>query len=48
MDRLKTVNKVPHDVEATILDVLQTTSVKDFNSVFKTLQDNRFLGLGVQ
>jgi hypothetical protein len=48
MDRLKTVNKVPHDVEATILDILQTSSVDDFNSVFKTLQDNRFLGLSVQ
>jgi hypothetical protein len=48
MDRLKTVNKVPHHVEATILDILQTSSLEDFNSVLKTLQDNRFLGLSIQ
>jgi hypothetical protein len=48
MDRLKPVNKVPYNVEGTILNVLQSISVKDFNSVFKRLQDNQFLGLSVQ
>jgi hypothetical protein len=48
MDSFKTVNKLPHNVEATILDILQTSSVGDFNSVFKTRQDNQLLGLSVQ
>ncbi len=48
MDSFKTVNKLPHNVDATILDILQTSSVEDFNSVFKTRQDNQLLGLSVK
>jgi hypothetical protein len=39
------MNKVPHNVEMTIFDVLQTSSVDDFNSVFRTLADTLFLGI---
>jgi hypothetical protein len=46
IERLKkVVNKVPHDVESTVLEIMQTTSVDDFNSVLKTLEANLFLGL---
>jgi hypothetical protein len=45
--RLKSVNQVPHDVETTLLDILQTSSVEDFNTVFKTLSDSKFLGIAL-
>jgi hypothetical protein len=45
--RLKSVNQVPHDVETTLLDILQTSSVEDFNTVFKTLSDSKFLGISL-
>jgi hypothetical protein len=43
----KVVNKMHHNVELTILvEIMQRTSMEDFNSVlFKTLEDNHFLGL---
>jgi hypothetical protein len=36
IEGLKVVDKVPHDVELTVLEIMQTTSVDDFNSMFKT------------
>jgi hypothetical protein len=47
MDHLKTMNKVPHEIETKILFVLQTSSVDAFNSVFKMLADTRFLSFSV-
>ena len=40
LDRLKVVNKTPVDVIDKVLDIFQTSSVKDFNTVFKTLKLN--------
>ena len=40
LDRLKVVNKTPVDVVDKVLDIFQTSSVKDFNTVFKTLKLN--------
>jgi len=39
-DRLKVVNKTPIDVVDKVLDIFQTSSIKDFNTVFKTLKLN--------
>jgi hypothetical protein len=47
LDRLKAVKQVPHDVQSTILEILQTSSVDDFNGVFKTLSDSKFLGISI-
>jgi uncharacterized membrane protein YgcG len=45
VERLEIVNKVPHDVETTVLKILQTSSVDKFNSTFATLEESRFLGM---
>jgi hypothetical protein len=34
-------------VETTLLDILQTSSVEDFNTVFKTLSDSKFFGIAL-
>ena len=45
VERLDVVNKIPHDIENTILKILQTSSVDKFNKTFETLEESRFLGL---
>ena len=41
--RLKTIKKLPPDITDKLLQVLQTTSIKEFNEVFKTMQMNERL-----
>ena len=38
--RLEILDKVPADIERIVLDVLQTTSVPEFNGFFKQLHTN--------
>jgi hypothetical protein len=45
MEQLKIAMKIFHDVEAMILDIIQTSSAKEFfNSKFKIVADNVFGG----
>jgi hypothetical protein len=45
IERLEIVGKVPHDVDTTVMRILQTSSVDKFNSTFSTLEQSRFLGV---
>jgi hypothetical protein len=45
LERLEIVGKVPHDVDTTVMRILQTSSVDKFNSTFSTLEQSRFLGV---
>jgi hypothetical protein len=47
IERLEIVGKVPHDVDTTVMRILQTSSVDKFNSTFSTLEQSRFLGVMV-
>jgi hypothetical protein len=43
---LDVVNKIPHDIENMILEILlKTSSVEKVNKAFETLEESRFLGL---
>jgi hypothetical protein len=45
IERLEIVGKVPHDVDTTVMRILQTSSVEKFNSTFSMLEQSRFLGV---
>ena len=47
-DKLLSIGKVPDDIDNTILRIMQTSSVDEFNDVFKTLSHNNLLDLGAR
>lgn len=47
-DKLLSIGKVPDDIDNTILRIMQTSSVDEFNDVFKTLSHNNLLDLGIK
>ncbi len=48
LDRLRSIRKCPDDIDKTILTIMQTSSVDDFNDVFRTLSHNNLLDVGVK
>ena len=47
-DKLESIGKTPDDVDITILKIMQTSSVDDYNDVFKGLYHFNLLGLGTK